>query len=526
MPSDLRLHPVSLLFDLVKHLKSFALPALLLIFGVARTSRSEDWNFGVPAGAEVWLLALLIPAVVASVARYVSFRLRYDENELVIRSGLLFRNERHVPFSRIQNLDAVQNVFHRLFGVVEIRVETGGGKDEEARLSVLPRDAFNEMRRRVFADRKAAPGAAPHVPAEAETTVERAVPQTKDTGEVLLHMPLGEVLLCGLLENKGLVIIGAAYGALWETGFLDRLWIRLFGTAETFGRGFFRDVLAAMFAGRPLPLRRIAIAMAIVAGLLLLVRAASMAWALLRLYDFRLTRVDEDLRAEFGLFTRITATIPLRRVQTVTIRSGPLYRWLQRATVRVQTAGGAATQSQATRERDWLAPLISVDALPSLLCRIVPGFDLTAVTWQPVHPGAFRRAIKPKLILIAAATLFSVLTIGWGAIGVLLLTMLWALISARKYVASLGWAEYGDVVLMRSGWIRRQLTLARVNKIQVVTLHESPFDRRAFMARLRVDTAGGGEFSHRVDIPYLDREVARVLAGRLAAQAASTAFRW
>jgi len=46
------------------------------------------------------------------------------------------------------------------------------------------------------------------------------------------------------------------------------------------------------------------------------------------------------------------------------------------------------------------------------------------------------------------------------------------------------------------------------------------------MARVRVDTAGAGEFSHRVDIPYLDHEVARRLAERLSVHAANTAFRW
>jgi membrane protein YdbS with pleckstrin-like domain len=79
---------------------------------------------------------------------------------------------------------------------------------------------------------------------------------------------------------------------------------------------------------------------------------------------------------------------------------------------------------------------------------------------------------------------------------------------------------------MRSGWLWRQVTIARLNKIQAVALRESPFDRRAAMARVRVDTAGAGDFSHRVDIPYLDRDVARRLADRLAAQAASSAFRW
>jgi hypothetical protein len=41
-----------------------------------------------------------------------------------------------------------------------------------------------------------------------------------------------------------------------------------------------------------------------------------------------------------------------------------------------------------------------------------------------------------------------------------------------------------------------------------------------------VDTAGAGEFSHRVDVPYLPRDAAAGLAQRLAEQAANTSFKW
>ena len=504
MPSDVRLHPVSLLFDLARHLRNFALPALLLFFGVSRSSGNG------PMENEMWLLVPLVPAVLASVARYLSFRLRYDTDELVIRSGLFFRNDRHVPFSRIQNLDAVQNVFHRCFGVVEIRVETGGGKGEEARLSVLPIGAFDEMRRRVFAD----------------AASEAVQLETSDQGTLLLHLQPREVLLCGFLENKGLILFGAVFGAVWGTGVLDRFWTRFFGSAEAFGRGFFRDVVAAVSTGAPLPMARIGLAAAALTGLLVLERVISMAWAFLRLYDFRLTRVDEAIRTQYGLFTRVTATIPIRRLQTITVHQGLLGRWLKRASVRVQTAGSTGVEASTAGDREWVAPIIRVEALPGLLNQIVPGFDLEAVPWQPVHARAFRRAIKPGLLFSAIATLISVPWIGRGAVAVLILTVLWAIIGARQYIAHLRWAEQGDVLLMRSGWIRQYLTLARANKVQVVTLHESPFDRRSAMARIRVDTAGGNPFSHRVDIPYLDRKVADALADRLAAHAASTGFRW
>jgi len=516
MPSEQRLHPATLLFDIAKHLRAFAFPAVLVFFGASQSTGGPGSVFGrIPTGWEVWLLVLLVPAVAASAIRYLTFRLRYEPRELVIRSGLLFRNERHVPFAKIQNLDAVQNLVHRLLGVVEIRIETGGGKDEEARLSVLPATAFDEMRRRVFEGRSAVP-----VPA---TTDEAAGPRS-DAVETLLHLPVREVLLCGFLENKGMILIGAAYGIAWESGFLGGFWDGLFGE-ETYGRGVFRDLARGVVEGHGLPLRAITVATAGLAALLLLVRGISVVWAFLRLYDFRLSRVREDLRIEFGLLTRVAATIPIRRVQSITVRQGPLHRWLGRASVRVETAGGAGP-ANTLRDREWLAPLIRVPALPDLLDQLVPGLDMRTVAWQSVHPRAFRRAVKPGLAIAVGVSLIWAVTVGWSAIFVLAFMMAAAIIGARQRVRHLRWAEHDEVVLMRSGWIWRQETLSRVNKIQSVSLRQSPLDRRAAMARVRVDTAGAGMASHRVDIPYLDRTAAARLASRLAAQAASTAFKW
>jgi putative membrane protein len=536
MPSELRLHPTTLLFELAKHAKRFALPALLVLVGMSRSTGGPGGNFGrLPSGWEVWLLVPFVPAVVLSITRYLSFRLRYEDKELVIRSGILFRNERHIPYSRIQNVDAIQNLFHRFFGVVEVRVETGGGKEEEARLSVLPKAAFEEMRRRVFVGRSlttdSADSAAESV-RRGGTLVPPSDALTEETprGETLVHLPLRELLLCGFLENKGMVLIAGVFGVAWESGVMGRLSEILFERAGvTSGRGFFRNLVRSSFEDGQLPWGRLGIALAGFIVFLLVVRVISMVWALVRLYDFRLTRVGEDLRSEYGLFTKVAATIPIRRVQTITFSTGPLHRWLGRATVRVATAGGGGQRqgNKSSRQgRERLAPLIRREALPHLLQQVVPGFDLAAVEWQPVHPRAFARAVKPMLVFIALITLALALLIGWAAIGAAILMLIWSIIGTRKHVAHLGWAEGDEVVMLRSGWIWQQTTLARVNKIQAVTMYESPFDRRAAMSGVRVDTAGAGDLSHRVDIPYLDQLVARSLAGRLAASAANTAFRW
>lgn len=520
MPSEQRLHPATLIFDLAKHARNFAVPAVFVAFGASQSSGGPGGMFGrLPSGWEVWLLVLFLPATIFSVARYLSFRLRYDEQELVITTGLVFRNIRHIPFSRIQNVDAVQNVVHRLLGVVEVRVETGGGKEEEARMSVLPKAAFEEMRSHVFRERSRI---------VTDVTEEERRGGSSDP-PVLVHLPIRELLLCGFLENKGMVFIGASAGVIWEAGIFNRLTDSFFGSLfrgeDAVGRGFFRNLVRAISDDGPLPFGQIGIAMVGIAVVLLLVRIISMLWGFVRLYDFRLTRMGEDLRSEYGLFTKVTATVPIRRVQAITIHAGPLHRLLKRSTIRVETAGGAGKQ-KAANAREWLAPLIRQEAVPHLLQHVVPGFDLAAVDWQPVHPRAFARAMKKSVLLSAVLSLGASFLIGWGAIGVLVLMLLWSTINTRQYVAHLGWADGDEVVMKRSGWIWQQITLARVNKIQAVTLHESPFDRRAAMARVRVDTAGAGELSHRVDIPYLDRQIASALAARLSASAANTAFRW
>ncbi len=520
MPSEQRLHWSTLFFDLAKQVKQFALPAVLVIFGASQSTGGPGGMFGrLPDRWEAWLLLLFLPATLFSIVRYLTFRLRYDERELVIRSGLLFRNERHIPFSRIQNVDATQNVFHRLCNVAEVRVETGGGQEEEAKLSVLPYAAFLDMRAHVFRER--ARESTEHITHPDSTHGTHGTHSTHRTHPVLVHLSLRELLLFGFLENKGMVLIGAAMGVGWETGLLNR------ASGEFFYRTLMRSLLEPFVDGGPLPVLGLAVGAVGFLMFLLLVRLISMIWAFVRLYDFRLTRVGEDLRSEYGLFTKVAATVPIRRVQAITINAGPLHRWLKRASVRVATAGGTGKKDQsASNTREWLAPLIRRQALPQLLQHVLPGFDLSIVSWQPVHPRAFARAVKPMLVLTAIVTLAASLLIGWGAIGVLILMLLWGFINARQYVAHLGWAEDEDVVMMKSGWIWQQTTIARVNKIQAVAMHQTPFDRRAAMARVRVDTAGAGELSHRVDIPYLDQQTARGIAARLSAAAANTTFRW
>ena len=134
-----------------------------------------------------------------------------------------------------------------------------------------------------------------------------------------------------------------------------------------------------------MPLDGLALMFAAFVALLAFMRMLSMTWAVIRLYGFTLSRTGDDLRTEFGLLTRVLTTIPIRRIQTLTIREGPLHRLFGRAAVRVDTAGGGQ-QERGVTQREWLAPIIRRDDLPRFLSQVLPEIDLAGVEWRGVAP--------------------------------------------------------------------------------------------------------------------------------------------
>lgn len=52
--------------------------------------------------------------------------LEIHEDRLVYRQGILSKNEVVIPYSRITNYSADQNLFDRIFGTADFRVETAG----------------------------------------------------------------------------------------------------------------------------------------------------------------------------------------------------------------------------------------------------------------------------------------------------------------------------------------------------------------------------------------------------------------
>jgi putative membrane protein len=490
-----RLHPSSLLFSLGSAARRLLLPGVLILFA----SRGSN--------LELWLMLLFFPAAVASLLRYWSYRYRLAPDDLVIREGVVTRNERHIPYARIQNINLVQNPLHRALGVAEVRLETAGGDEPEAVMRVLSRQAIERLRENVFRDREERKGAAA-VAASGGEGVEDAA---------LVRLPTGEVVLFGLLSNRGMAVVAAAMGAIWQFDLFE------FEDGRLTFAGFEVEVPEVPNPGL---VAGLAFGAAALIAAFALLRLFSVLLALLKFHGFSLRGRGEDLRAEYGLLTRISATIPRQRIQLLSTRAAALQRWCGRAAVQVETAGGAQAGGGSGVDRLWLAPLIRRERIDELLQRILPEIRMDAVVWRPIPRRARRRVFVRSLIVLLLATAVALPPFGkWGLILLAVgLPLVW--LNAKLYVKHTAYALTENAVLYRSGWWVRRMSVVRFAKIQALRLGQSPFDRRHDMASVQVDTAGARRVGHRVQIAYLEAAVARRILATLYDEASRRAFRW
>jgi putative membrane protein len=484
-----RLHPFSWLFVLITQLRDVALPLIvLLLFG-----RGEWWEFMALVGA------VLLAAY--SLVYSFGFRYRIGDGELTVREGLFDRTERHIPFARIQNIARRSNLLHRVFGVTELRLESGGGLKPEAVMKVL-RVADADALVALLRARQAA-----SVPMEGSGA------DARTSGEVLLRLPLVELVRFGLISNRGMVVVAGAFAAFWQFNptqprsmmRVPTHWIeQLFGEVAAHHYS-----LTTMLTGGAFVLLLLFAALRLLSVLL----------ALFVHHDFTLERDGDRLGAGGGLLTHAHGSARIDRLQMLHVDESLLHRLFTRMSLKTEVAGGVRAVNDQSGKLHWLAPIASPPQVDDLLARILAAPSLAALPWRPLHPRAWRRRARwPSVFWLVAA---AVTTFWVGAPGLLLLLGLpWSVVSARGWVGFTRYAMDARFLAYREGWLSRRYALIELDKLQAVTLKQSPFDRRSGMASVQIDSMAADPLRGGIDIPYLPVAEARALFAVLARRCA------
>ena len=511
------LHYSSIIFDLASHSRELLMP---LVFGFVGAA-SGSWFWGVIA------IVAFAFSMLRTLIRYFTLRYEVAAGELVLNEGLIFKNQRIVPLAKIQNIDLMQNVLHRIFRVAEVRLETASGSEAEAVLRVLTETQVAALRQAVFGSRPLArsaagathlqngiPIAAQVLPESQAMTArpdgtapplaESAAPGAGSDSAVvpLLKISLAWLIVAGLAGNRGWLMIGVAIGTVYQFDLHERLLPQQWEAWLPVMRWSWTDVLNHWPS---------LLSLAAVAFLLLKVLGA--AWYIYRFYGYQLKRHGSDLQVSAGLISRYSMSVPRQRIQFISIHRPWVLGWFRFVSIRIETAGGAGggEESRENLARTWFIPVVPASQVPRLLHEIRPGLTLVEdqMQWQGTAVGTRSRLLRLALLIsVVAVGLCGYVWGMWGLVpgGLVAAHQVWY---ALRRSQSLRYARTDFGVVFRSGILYRKLSCTFFDRIQTLRWSQSPFDRRWKMASLVVDTAAAGPADHKIEVPYLDVDFAR-----------------
>jgi putative membrane protein len=466
-----RLHPFSWLFELLNVLKQFILPILFLLF----TGKGNNY--------ELWGLVGIGFMVPLAVARYITFRYRIGADRIVIRSGLLHKTTRDIAFTRVQNVTLQQGLLHRLMGVAEVRLETGGGEKEEGRMRVLGLQQAQQLQGIIRSqDKSGALAGNAHKDIDAGNQV------------TLLQLSTRELVKLGLISNKGMILVAAGFGAasqfdwestqklFWNAG--DWLWNHSGDFAQ-------QAYLSYALGGLTLLLAAFA-----------LLRLISILQAILHYHGFVLSSDNHRLSIERGLLSRFNGSLPRTRIQAWTLQQGWLQRRFRSFALRVDAAAGGRVKNEHLESHWQLAPIADGDGIARIIGAVMPSTPWPIEHWQPLHPNAWKRKFKaPALLLLIPTTTLIYWLHAWGLL--LLLAYPWLWFQSKQWAKHAGYSDDNGLIAVREGWIGKTWRFAEVRKVQAVYLKQSPFDRRHGMATVFCDTVNAGAFEPPLAVRYL-----------------------
>ncbi len=461
-----RLHISGLLVGFVTGIPQLIFPIVAAVFG----TRSS----GNPLIPVIAVTAILFFSVFFRWLAWIRFRYHIGEHDIRIESGVLSRNARSIPYERIQDVSIEQKPLARIFGLGEVKFETGGGDGDDAKLSFVTVEEANRLREVVRAQKSGV------VVVEGDL---EAVEQYE--AAPIFAMDGKRVFTFGLYSFS--LVIFAVLGGLAQQfdAFLPfeiwdfRHWI---GLAED--RGVSVDTLNGIGWTA-----RIIFAFGALATLLFIGFVTGVLRTTLREHGFRLDRTVKGFRRRRGLLTLTDAVMPAHRVQAAVIQTGPIRKRRGWHSLKfVSLAQDSKDESNfvaapfATLEEIWrIAQAAKIEA---------PDGDERLKKGATTHWITQLGFLVPIIfVAMAAVIIFADASFARSTLLLLLLVFaaFWFWLDWRKYSFGLD----DEQIYVRRGWWQQKLTIAPQVKVQTVEIAQGPISRRQGLASLNFGIAGG-----------------------------------
>lgn len=486
MCNKYKLHPISSIINFLKGLKEFTFPFILVVIanGFNFSANEKDiWEY-IPS---LILLAVLIFYLIAGIIRWWTFVYWFEENELRVEYGLFVKKKRYIPYDRIQGINYKEGIFHRIFGLVQVMVETAGSsKDEpEVILTAITKEAAAQIEKETskLAEQKVEE----KIGIEVVSNIEEEVRQEPKVIHKMSNKDL--VLLATTSNSVGVVIAGVVATFSQISDFIP--YDKIFEELATFIQfGFVVITFAIFFA-------------------LFIAWMISVIMTFINYYDFTVIQENDRFIITRGLLEKKRITIPIHRVQAIKIAENPFRQLMKYATVVVESASGGIDKSE---QKITLFPLILKKDMNHRLEQLFPQYHFLSENSFVQSPKIaksfyYRKEILWLIPIVIGTTYFF---FPYGLLTILLVVPLF-LLALWQYKTN-GFNILGNQLTLRYRLISRVTFIVEKNRIQAVQSRQSYFQKRKMIASVRA-TVMSGSSGTTAKVPHLrETDVNKILS--------------
>lgn len=485
-----RQSPFYIVTTLVRHLRGIIIP-----YGIVLLTRGggNDTVFYTIS------LAIAVLAGLLSFFSWLFFRYALTPGSLEIRSGVISKEERSIPYERIQAVDLEEPPLERLLQIARVSIDTAAGHaGGKIRIHALSR-ANAEALRRALAERRARTHEI--APSTGEPGLAATVAASGEAGEVIGTLGWRALLVAGMTSGRigpAVAIVGAILQFVNEA--MPRSW---------WSRAPAIDPHVTDLRW----LTGLVIAAGLIAWLLAILSTV------LTFGNFVIRRAGEQLLISHGLLERRRATLPVRRIQAVRIEEGWLRQPFGLAELRFDSAGHGTDKGDS----GVLFPLLPCRDVGAFLDRALPALAIDP--HQPL-PGKLPRRAAQRYVIMT--------TRGWVAIAAVGTFIAWRVSSIPNWwgallfapvpvLACFGWLRYHDAgwaltpdgqLLLRWRAVGRTTLVTRRPRLQHRGMSANPFQRRVSLVTFHAAIASGAGGGH-LSLSHLDRADAEHLLAAL-----------
>lgn len=474
---------VIFVFEVQKRVRLFW-PILLLIFAQKKLLPA---SITIPMALGIICLLMLVHAILY----YLNFYFYIEENQFIIKKGYLRKIVLSIPLERIQSVNTKQNLLQQLLNVYSLEVDTAGSAGKELKIYSLS-GSYTEHLTQFLESHKE----------NANEEKSESISDTNKEVEIIKLSP-ADLLRIGISQNHlktGLIILAFVYQIVDQ---IKDLFQKETDAYSNSVQNIISNSGILIFTG----LIIFALAISILATLL---------FTVIKYYDFKLVKHQQNYRISAGLFNKRKVLLPFSKIQQLNWETGPIKKMF--GIFKISFKQAVSKQVQQKQVID--APGCLEQHIESIRNEVFKG-DLPDYS-EKIYSHRryfnllwFQRGLFPA----ALATPLYIIEPLWLIVGAswLVISAVYCWMMVRKSYFQFNKSQ----LIVGKGAINTEWQQSEAFKTQSVDFRQSFFQKRRGLASLRVNNASG-----QIDIPYIPEDIANKLMNYLLYHVETSNKKW